>query len=74
MQDKFGAISERCIKNPGSNFDVDTIFLCATFAAHRAQQIVVNDSSQFTRHFWSLSLQRVQSLLTNLPTLLAIGS
>ncbi|KRZ83893.1 hypothetical protein T08_6291 [Trichinella sp. T8] len=48
MQDKF--------ENPGSNFDVDTIFLCATFAAHRAQQIVVNDSSQFTRHFWSLSL------------------
>ncbi|XP_003381331.1 conserved hypothetical protein [Trichinella spiralis] len=45
MQDKFGAISERCIKNPGSNFDVDTIFLCATFAAHRAQQIVVNDKS-----------------------------
>ncbi|KRX80114.1 hypothetical protein T06_747 [Trichinella sp. T6] len=65
MQDKF--------ENPGSNFDVDTIFLCATFAAHRAQQIIVNDSSQFTRHFWSLSLQRV-CLLTNLPTLLAIGS
>ncbi|KRX26797.1 hypothetical protein T07_2314 [Trichinella nelsoni] len=61
-------------ENPGSNFDVDTIFLCATFAVHRTQQIVVNDSSQFTRHFWSLSLQRVQSLLTNLPTLLAIGS